>query len=161
MFAKATKKKWRDKSSRNKDEASTPRKPGEMVSVDQLVSPTPGLVAQLTGRLTTKRYKYVTVFVDQASRLSYVHLQKTASAEETIEAKKAFELYAADHNVRVRAYHADNGIFKAHKWVNECKQSGQWLTCAGVNAHHQNGIAERRIRELQGTARTMLIHAQH
>jgi hypothetical protein len=31
---------------------------------------------------------------------------------------------------------------------------------AGVGAHHQNGVAERRIRELQDMARTMLIHAQ-
>ena len=30
---------------------------------------------------------------------------------------------------------------------------------AGVNAHHQNGIAERRIRELQELTRTMLIFA--
>ena len=30
---------------------------------------------------------------------------------------------------------------------------------AGVNAHHQNGVAERRIRTLQEMARTMLIHA--
>jgi len=160
MFAKATKKKWRDKSSNNKDEATKPQRPGEVVSVDQMVSPTPGLVAQLTGILTTKRYRYATVFVDQASRLSYVYLQKTATAEETIEAKKAFERYAAERNVKIHAYHADNGIFKANKWVDECKNSGQQLTFAGVNAHHQNGIAERRIRELQGTARTMLIHAR-
>ena len=33
------------------------------------------------------------------------------------------------------------------------------LTFAGVNAHHQNGVAERRIRELQELARTMMIHA--
>jgi hypothetical protein len=33
------------------------------------------------------------------------------------------------------------------------------ITSAGVNAHHQNGVAERRIRELQDMARTMLIHA--
>jgi hypothetical protein len=59
----------------------------------------------------------------------------------------------------VQNYHADNGIFRAHKWVNACHSSGQGLTFAGVNAHHQNGIAERRIRELQELARTMLIHA--
>ena len=35
------------------------------------------------------------------------------------------------------------------------------MTFAGVNAHHQNGIAERRIREVQDMARTMLIHAAH
>jgi hypothetical protein len=32
------------------------------------------------------------------------------------------------------------------------------MTSAGVNAHHQNGIAERRIRELQELARTTLIY---
>jgi hypothetical protein len=33
------------------------------------------------------------------------------------------------------------------------------MSYAGVNAHHQNGVAERRIRELQELARAMLIHA--
>ena len=61
--------------------------------------------------------------------------------------------------MRVQAYHADNGIFKAKKWVEECRQRKQDLTFAGVNAHHQNGIAERQIRELQETTRAMLIHA--
>ena len=48
--------------------------PGEMVSVDQLVSSTPGFTAQMTGRLTKKRYKYATVFVNQASKLCYVYM---------------------------------------------------------------------------------------
>ena len=99
------------------------------------------------------------MFVDQASRMGFVYLQKTCSAEETIEAKRAFEQYAENRGVRVRAYHADNGIFKAKKWVEECRQRKQDLTFAGVNTHHQNGIAERRIRELQETTRAMLIHA--
>jgi hypothetical protein len=33
------------------------------------------------------------------------------------------------------------------------------MSYVGVNAHHQNGIAERKIRELQELARTILIHA--
>ena len=37
---------------------------------------------------------------------------------------------------------------------------GQGLSFAGVNAHHSNGLAERRIRSLQDLARAMLIH-QH
>ena len=45
------------------------------------------------------------------------------------------------------------------KWIEECQRQNQNLTFAGVNAHHQNGIAKRRIRELQETARAMLIHA--
>ena len=85
---------------------------------------------------------YQTVFVDQASHMGFIYLQKTCSAEETIEAKRAFEQYAESQGVRVRAYLADNGIFKAKKWVEECRQRKQDLTFSGVNAHHQNGIAE-------------------
>jgi len=126
--------------------------------VDQLESPTPGLIAQITGKLTTKRYKYATVYVDQRSRFGFVYLQKTSSAEETIEGKKAFETYARRHGITIKNYLADNGIFKANRWVDECKRQGQGLTFAVVNAHHQNGVAERRIRELQDMARTLLIH---
>ncbi|KAI2497426.1 hypothetical protein MHU86_17084 [Fragilaria crotonensis] len=141
------------------DEDSKPTKPGQVVSVDQLVSPTPGLIAQMTGFLTTKRYRYATVYVDQFSRLGFIYLQKTASAEETVEGKRAFEAYSHRHGVKVENYHADNGIFKAYKWVDACKLDGQGMTFAAVNAHHQNGIAERRIRELQELARAMLTHA--
>ena len=63
------------------------------------------------------------------------------------------------HGVLVDHYHADNGIFKAQAFVDACRQEGQGLTFAGVGAHHQNGIAECCIRELQDLARTMLIHA--
>jgi hypothetical protein len=114
----------------------------------------------MTGRLTTKRYKYATVFVDQFSGYSYIYLQKSAGAEETITAKKAFEETARQHGVEIKAYHADNGIFRSNKWVDECQKSKQRLTFAGVNAHHSNGLAERRIRSLQDLARAMLIH-QH
>ena len=132
-----------------------------MVSVDQLVSPTPGLVAQMTGKLTTQRYKYATVFVDQASRLRFVYLQKDASADETIKGKLAFKQYAQNRGVTIRVYHADNGVFRANAWMEECHKNRQGMSFAGVNAHHQNGIAERRTKEIQKLARTMLIHANH
>jgi hypothetical protein len=157
--AKATKRAWRNKTSKNVEEASQPPRPGDVISVDQLVSPTPGLVAQMTGTLTTKRYRYATIYVDQATGLSYVYLQKTSTAEETIEGKAAFEKYAESRGISIHAYHADNGIFRAHKWVLACRERGQSLTFAGVNAHRQNGVAERRIRSLQELTRTMLIHS--
>ena len=158
LYGKATKRAWRSKLGKQKTEKKS-LKPGEVISVDQMVSPVPGLIAQMVGFLTRQRYKYATVFVDQASHMGFVYLQKTCSAEETIEAKRAFERYAEHRGVTVWAYHADNGIFKAKKWVEECQLRKQDLTFAGVNAHHQNGIAERRIRELQETTRAMLIHA--
>jgi len=70
-------------------------------------------------------------------------------------------MHAQSHGVRVDHYQADNGIFKTHALVDACRQAGQGLTFAAVGAHLQNGLAERRIRELQDLARTMLIHAHH
>jgi hypothetical protein len=65
LYSKATKRPWRGKPrTRGSDNETQPTKPGEIVSVDQLVSPTPGLIAQMTGFLTTKRYRYATVYVD-------------------------------------------------------------------------------------------------
>jgi hypothetical protein len=67
------------------------------------------LIAQLKGKPTKAQYMCATVFVDHFSRWSYVHFQKTTSGAETVEAKCAFELLAASHNVWIRHYHADNG----------------------------------------------------
>ena len=136
-----------------------PDVPGDTVSVDQLISQTPGLIAQMSGILTTQRYTCVTVFVDHYSNLGYVHLQKTTSVEHTLEAKAAFERYAKQHGVSMRHYHADNGTFAARPWMQSCHQSGQRLSFAGVNAHHQNGKAESRIKHIQDMARTMMIYA--
>ena len=111
-YAKATKRTWRHKSQKYYKPPPPPTLTGELVSVDQMVSPTPGLIAQITGKLTTKRYKYSTVFVDHFSRFLYIYLQKIATVEETLEAKKVFESYAAFHNVQILNYHADNGIFR-------------------------------------------------
>ena len=72
---------------KNREVPNKPTKPGHLVSVDQLVSPTSGLVAQMMGILTTKRYKYATVYKDQVAKLSFTYLQKTVTAEETIEGK--------------------------------------------------------------------------
>ena len=110
------------------------------------------------GFLTKQHYRYTTVFIDQATRLGYVYLRKSATAEETFLAKQAFEQFAANCGItQIKAYHADNGIFKANQWVQECQTNGQPLMFAGVKAHHQNGITERRIRELQELTRMMLI----
>ena len=135
MYAKMAKRPWRNKPTTCVRVKSTPD-PGEIVSVDQMVSPTAGFVAQLTGILTKKRYKYATVYVDQATRLGYIHLQTSPDAEETLKGKLAFEQMARNSGITIKGYHADNGIFCANAWVNDCNRLNQRLTFAGVNAHH-------------------------
>ena len=56
-------------------------------------------------------------------------------------------------------YHADNGRFADKDFINDCKAQRQGLTYCGVNAHFQNGITERRIRDLQEQTRTSMLYA--
>lgn len=111
MYGTMTKWPWRTKSTQNKNKLCSVATPGECVSVDQLESPQPGFVAQMKGKLTLQCYRAATVFVDHASRLSYVHLQRGETSKETIEAKDRFEAYARLHGVQIQHYHADNGCF--------------------------------------------------
>ena len=134
---------------------------GDVVSVDQLILPIPGLVAQTKGSLTKGCYTVATIFVDNATSFGYVHLQYTSSGAETLEAKQEFECQAASYGIRIKHYHADNGRFSGNVWMKAVSDANQTITFCGVGAHHQNGVAEKRIRDLTEHARTMLIHVTH
>lgn len=60
----------------------------------------------------------------------------------------------------VRHYHADNGWFADNAFMADVAKKGQTISFWGVNAHFQNGKAERRIRMLQDLARCQLLHAK-
>ena len=160
MFGKATRRPWRTKAPINKNAIPAVTTAGDVVGVDQLISSTPGLVAQMRGILTRKRYTTTTVFVDHFSNLSFVHHQLSTAAVHTIEAKRAFERFAKLHGVTVRHYHSDNGVFDSKAFVGEVHMCGQTISFCAVNAHHQNGKAEKKIRDLQEAARTMILHAK-
>jgi hypothetical protein len=55
----------------------------------------------MKGFLTRKRYTATAVFVDHFSGLSYIALQQSMSALETITSKQAFERYAKSHGVAI------------------------------------------------------------
>jgi hypothetical protein len=134
-------------------------KAGQCVSVDQLVSTQVGFIAQLKGTLTKKRYTAATIFVDHYSWLKYIHLMTKLTSEETMEAKQAFEHFAEQHGVCILHYHCNSGRFADNAFKNSCSTKRQQLTFCGVNAHFQNGIAEKAIRDLQESARKQLLHA--
>lgn len=159
LYGKATKCPWRSKVPRNQIKDPPPSIPGQLIYIDQLISPTPGLIAQMTGKPTVLRYTCATIFVDHVSDLTFIHLQKSTAATETVQGKREFEQLASENGHKIKAYHADNGIFNSAEWRESCHENEpQTLTFAGVNAHHQNGVAERRIQDIHTLSRTSLIH---
>jgi len=162
FYGKQTKKPWRSKTSDDEREAHHPVvQPGECISVDMMTSPTPGLITQMSDKPTCKRYRHAAIYVNQATSLGFVWLQKSVDIGDTMEGKIAFERFCQEHGITIQHYHADNGIFTSNTWRQLCLQQGQGLTFAGVAAHHQNGVAERQTRELQEMTCTMFIHAHH
>jgi hypothetical protein len=67
LFGMITKLPWCGKESKSSHEVFVATKPGETVSVNQMVSTKAGFFAQLKGTLTKKRYKCATIFVDHFS----------------------------------------------------------------------------------------------
>ena len=61
--------------------------------------------------------------------------------------------------VQVKGYHADNTPFNAKAFQENLKFQNQTIDFSGVEAHHQNGVAEREILTITNIARTMLLHA--
>ena len=74
LYGKATRRPWRTKPKKDSQENKlrTATEPGQCISVDQLESRTPGLIAQVKGWLTKMRYQAATIFLDHFSSLSYV-----------------------------------------------------------------------------------------
>ncbi len=121
----------------------------------------PGFYAQAKGVLTKTRYQNTTIFVDHYLRLKFVYLMTSnLTSAKTVDAKLAFEQFAAEHGVQVQHYHCDNGQFTDSMFREACKSQRQKLTFCGVNAHFQNGITEQAIQDLSKSAQKQLLHAR-
>jgi len=102
LYGKAHRRPRRVKNPKSVADPTRVLRAGDCVSVDVMVSATPGLIAQMRGFLTRQRYKFACVFVDHFSDFGYVHLMKDQSAESALEAKEAFEAYAESHGVDIK-----------------------------------------------------------
>ena len=112
MFAATTKKPWRSKGKNTSGQVgkiTNITRPGQCISVDMLESPKVGFIAHTKGRLTKKRYRYATIFVDHFSDLKYAHCMSEITSEETTYYKIVFDRHAAGFNVRVEHYHCNYG----------------------------------------------------
>ena len=68
------------------------------------------------------------------------------SLDKTLLTKTAFERHANEEGVTISSYQADNRRFADSGFQQAIKDAYQKITFYAVGAHHQNGIAERRIK---------------
>ena len=121
---------------------------------------TPGFIAQLKVDPIKQHYRADKIFLDHYSDLTYVHLQRGLSSEETAEAKKSFENHARTYKVKIKHYHADNGRFAENAFIQAVTQESQTIICCGLNSCFQNGKAEKHIRDIQEQTRKQIHHAK-
>jgi hypothetical protein len=98
--------KWKKSGSIQKPDQT---KPGDGVSVDQIISAQPGLIPQMAGFLTSTRIWGFTTFVDHVSNYIYIHLMKDFTTNETLLAKLAFEKLCAKADCSVNSLTAIDG----------------------------------------------------
>jgi hypothetical protein len=160
MFGTAHRKPWRSKGEKGSIRKPTDNAPGKCISMDQMISAQPGLIPQMAGFLTNLRIWGATIFVDHFSDYVFVALMRDLTLDETLLAKASFERHANEGGVTIDSYRADNGRFADSGFQQAIKDCNQKITYCAVGAHHQNGIVERRIKELTLISRTLLLHAK-
>ena len=77
-----------------------------------------------------------------------------------IQSKLAYKKECCKHGIKVKAYHANNGIFTSAAFLQELEKEEQSISVSGVGAHHQNPHAEQAIQTVVYIARTMMLHSQ-
>ena len=98
-----------------------------------------------------------TVFVDYVSDFTNVALMRDITLDETLLAKTSFKHLANDGGVTIKSCRADNGRFAEKGFHSKVQESNQNITFCAVGIHHQNGIVERKIKELTLISRTLLL----
>ncbi len=161
LFGQAHKCPWRSKSKEiHPIWKKSDDHPGARASFNHLVSVQPSLIPQISGKLTCLQINGATVIVDHYSDHVYIFLMHNLLLDDTLLAKHAYECFLSSIRVTAKAYHANNGRFADKCFKDDCATSNQSITFCGVGSHHQNGIAERKIKEITLGAQTLLLHAK-
>jgi hypothetical protein len=134
--------------------------PGDTVFTDQLESRVRGRLLHTAGReQESDRFCGSSVFVDAASGYVHIEHQVTLNANDSINAKSAFERMAREVGVDISKYHTDNGIYTSKAYVADLVRKNQSIQHSGVGAKWQNGAAEGAIGMVVSKARTLMVHA--
>ena len=125
-----------------------------------MISHQPCIIPQSTDILTHSKFWGSILFADHYSNFLINHLITDTTSITKLEAKQAYERVALSHSVSVKAYHTDNLWFNDNNFRRDCIKSGEQLTHCCVGTHHQNAVAEYKIKEVCYGGRTILLHAK-
>ena len=109
---------------------------GDCVSTDQFVVTAKGRTLSSFGKEpSSKKFSGGTIFKDHASNYMSVHFQMSLRAGETIVAKQTFERFAATSGVKIKKYHADNGVFVSTAFKAHILANNKVLELSGVGGN--------------------------
>ena len=100
-----------------------------------------------------------TIMVDYASDFSFHFMQTSVDGAQMVEAKHKFERLANNRGVNIKHYYADNKNFNEIVFRKSCIATTQMHKFCGLNAYHQNGVADRKISTVMSLSRAMLFAA--
>ena len=133
---------------------------GGVISTDQFVSSVRGRLPHTFGKeKDSEKYVGGTIYIDEASEHIFIEHQVSLGAAETLQGKDKFERTAGRQGINIKSYRCDNGVYRSQHFLQDLHLKHQTPMFSGVGAHHQNGVAERAIRTISTTARTILLHA--
>ena len=133
--------------------------PGDCISMDQYQGRTPGRLPHTYGKEPpNSKYNGGTVFVDHSSGYIYLHHQVSLRAGDTLQGKHAFEQFADQYGIKLKAFHADNHPFGKTEITDDIKLQDQTISFSGVGAHFQNGVAERAIQTVISWSMCYMMH---
>ena len=148
-----TKVPWQTKGNNTGKHVFKANKPGQVDSIDQMVSTQPGFKAQLKGKLTNQHYKAATILVDHYSGLPYKHMMTNLSSDKPLKAKLVLKKFATNNHVSIKHYHANNERFADKAFIAQCNQQQQQLTYCGVNTQFQIGNVDKAIHDITEVGR--------
>ena len=100
------------------------------------------------------------LYADHYSDFLYNQLITGTTSLEILQSKHAYEILARIYGVQIKSFRDNNLCFDDLNFKGYCFKAGQDITYYGVGVHHQNSVAESKIKEVSYGARIILLHAK-